>query len=98
MNRSHRAVTSDPPELQATLPGIRTSMGTLRGASAALLTPILICLVAPASWAQSDRGASGAPMTVAHDEVRTLAFLGAEGYGKVYERAARAARCTRSPI
>lgn len=82
MNRPHRAVMSDPPELQGILPGIHTSMGKLRGASAALLTPILICLVAPASWAHSDRGTSGAPMTVAQDEGRTLAFPGAEGYGK----------------
>ncbi len=82
MDSPHRAVTSDLPELQSTLPGIRNSMGTLRGASAALLTSILICLVAPASWAQIDRSASGAPMTVAHDEGRTLAFPGAEGYGK----------------
>jgi hypothetical protein len=94
MNSPHRAVTSHSPKLQGTLPGIRTSMGTLRGASAALLTPFLICVVAAASWAQSDRGASGAPMTVAHAEGRTLAFPGAEGYGK-YTRAAGAARCTK---
>jgi pectate lyase len=53
-----------------------------------VLTVTLICLVAPASWAQSDPGPSGAAVTVAHADGRTLAFPGAEGYGK-YTRGGR---------